>query len=121
MKKCRRHDALHGRRDCGARGDAFTGPVMVLGFSAALACLQACGGRQEPVQLVRHEVRPDTVPCSVGPAWELPPVVIGERPTNDDSLRLSWCAEPEGSGGVSLHEMAPQRQPLELGRESEVP
>lgn len=86
-------------------------PVCVV----ALGCLHACGGRQELVQLVAHEVRPDTVPCSVGPSWELPPGVIGERPAADEGLRLLWCAQPEGSGGLQLPAMAPQRRAVDDG------
>ena len=92
------------------RGGRRNARIGVLTFLVAQVLLQACGGRQEPVQLVTHEVRPDTVPCAVGPSWELPPATIGERPAVDDELRMSWCVEPEGSGGLQLPLMAPQRR-----------
>lgn len=109
-----RHSALHGQGGGPASRWASIVKVAVLALPVTLALVTACGGRQEPVQLVTHEVRPDTVPCSVGPSWELPPVVIGEKPEEADLLRLAWCAEPEGSGGMRLQLMAPQRRPLEV-------
>jgi hypothetical protein len=105
------YPALHVQGGGTRRGGRQNARIGMLTFLAALVLLQACGGRQEPVQLVTHDVRPDTVPCAVGPSWELPPTRIGERPAVDDELRLSWCIEPEGSGGLQLPLMAPQRRP----------
>jgi hypothetical protein len=109
-----RHNTLHGQGGVRDSRGASIVEVVVLAFPVTLALVTACGGRQEPVQLVTHEVRPDTVPCAVGPSWELPPLVIGEKPEEADPLRLAWCAEPEGSGGMRLQLMAPQRRPLEV-------
>jgi hypothetical protein len=121
MRLCLPDSGRHGQGGSRQQGGRRIARVVVLTFLVALLLVQACGGRQEPVQLVTHDVRPDTVPCAVGPSWELPPAVIGERPAVDDGLRLSWCAEPEGSGGLQLPLMAPQRRALDEGTPRQLP
>ena len=121
MKPCLPDSGWYGQGDSRHHGGRRIARILVPTFLVALVLVQACGGRQEPVQLVTHDVRPDTVPCAVGPSWEFPPAVIGERPAVDDGLRLSWCAEPEGSGGQQLPLMAPQRRALDEGTPRQLP